>query len=417
MFNHKHTDICVIGAGPVGLVAAHALADAKVDFVQFDTAAGPHTHSYALALLPETLELLDRIGLAEHILPRAHKVSRMAFYQNNQRKGEFDYGQLDSPYPFLAVIQQGELEGILLDTLKAKGHKPHWHHRVRYINEEEDHVSVEVDRLIEGMTGYAYAHIDTQIDKILAYRANYVIGADGSRSIARRVAGIGYNEMAAAKTYAVFEFKTDQDMLDEMRLIVDEYGSHFFWPMAGEYCRWCFEIYPDEVLMEKLQGERSMVFTGKEAFPLLDDAHLAGFLSRHAQWFKGGVDAMSWRTLVRFEERMVESFGRGRIWLAGDAAHLTGPGGMLSMNVGMLEADDLAQRLALGADDARQAALATYSDERQQEWSELLDLSAAWPEDCADPWLMEHSKRVALNLPATRTSRAALLRQFQLEPA
>lgn len=52
MFNHKHTDICVVGAGPVGLLAAHALADLKVDFVQFDAAAGPHTHSYALALLP-----------------------------------------------------------------------------------------------------------------------------------------------------------------------------------------------------------------------------------------------------------------------------------------------------------------------------------------------------------------------------
>lgn len=398
----------------MGLVAAHALADSKVDFVQFDAAAEPHTHSYALTLLPETLELLDRLGLVEQILSRARKVSRMALYQGDERKSEFDYSQLDSAFPFLAVIPQGELETILLDALKAKGHQPHWHHRVRYINENEDHVGVEVDRLSEGMSGYAYAHIDTQIDKIMEYRANFVIGADGSRSTARRVAGIGCRETATAKTYALFEFKTDQDLPDEMRFIFDEFGSHILWPMSEGYCRWGFEVEADDILLEKIDVENGMVFTGKEAFPLLDDAHLAGFISRHAQWFKGTVEAMCWRTLVRFEQRMVESFGRGRIWLAGDAAHLTSPGGMLSMNVGMLEAYDLAQRMVMGADDVRQAALATYSDERMQEWSELHHLEGALSGEGMDPWLSEHSKTVAANLPATGAIRAALLQQVQV---
>jgi 2-polyprenyl-6-methoxyphenol hydroxylase-like FAD-dependent oxidoreductase len=417
MFNKKHTDVCVIGAGPVGLVAAHALADSNVDFMQFDKVVGCHTHSYALALLPETLELLDRLGVAERVLHRARKVPRIAFYHGDERKAELDYSKLKTSFPYLAVIKQGELESILLDTLKAKGHKPHWHHRVRYINEEEDHVVLEVDRLIEGMTGYAYAHIDMQIEKILQYRANYVIGADGHRSAARRVAGIAFNETAPVQTYAVFEFKSDVELPDEMRIILDEQGSHIFWPMPDNYCRWSFAVNPEDAPVEAINKKDCLIYIGKNAYPLLDDAHIAGFISKHAKWFKGSADKISWRTLVHFQHRMAENFGRDRIWLAGDAAHLTAPGGMLSMNVGMHEAYDLVQRLSLDSDELREAAIASYSSDRIKEWSDLLCLDGALQGDLADPWILEHKESLATNLPATGDTRRALLEQVHLDAA
>lgn len=415
MFNKKHSDICVIGAGPVGLVAAHALADSKMDFVQFDAADGPHSHSYALALLPETLELLDRLGVAGPVLERARKVPKLALYHGEERKVEFDYSQLSTAFPYLAVIQQGELESILLDTLREKGPRPHWHHRVRYINEEEGQVQVEVDRLIESMSGYAYAHIDMQIEKILQYRANYVIGADGHRSAARRVAGIGFNETAPTQTCAVFEFKTDRELPDEMRLVVDEKGSHTFWPMPDNYCRWSFDVDSTDTMVETMHKEHCLVFTGKHAFPLLDDAHLDGFINRHAPWFVGSKEDIRWRTLVHFQKRMAESFGRDRIWLAGDAAHLTAPGGMLSMNIGMHEAYDLVQRLSLDSDELRRAAVASYSDDRMREWSELLRFGKALRGDTADPWVRKHKDILAMNLPATGDTRRALLRQVHLD--
>lgn len=415
MFNKKHTDICVIGAGPVGLVAAHALADRNVDFVQFDKAGGCNNHSYALALLPETLELLGRIGVVEQVLQRARKVPMVAVYHGEERKAEFDYSELNTYFPYLAVIPQGELEGILLDSLKAKGHKPHWHHRVRYMNEGDYNVVVEVDRLIEGMTGYAYAHIETQIDKILQYRADYVIGADGHDSAARRVAGIEFNETPPAETYAVFEFKTDIKLPDEMRIIVDEKGSHIFWPMPDNCCRWSFQINPEDAPVETISNEHCLIYAGVNAYPLLDGAHLAGFISQHAQWFEGSAVEMHWRTLVQFKKNMAGSFGRNRIWLAGDAAHQTAPGGMLSMNVGMHEAYDLVQRLSLDSDELRRDAVATYSSDRMQEWSSLLSLNTVLEEDSVDPWILEHKNRLAANLPASGDIRHALLRQVHLE--
>ncbi|PXA04463.1 hypothetical protein DDZ13_08010 [Coraliomargarita sinensis] len=417
MFNKKHTDVCVIGAGPVGLVAAHALADQNIEFAQFDSADGCHTHSYALALLPESMELLDRLGVAEQILERSMKVPKVAIYHANDRKAELDYAQLNSGFPHLTVIRQCELEKILLQTLRAKGHKPHWHHRVRYMTENDHHVMVEVDRTIQGMTGYAYAHIDTQIDKILQYRANYVIGADGHRSAARRVTNIDFNETGAAKTYAVFEFKVDAELPNEMRIIVDDQGSHIFWPMPDNYCRFSFEVDVEDAPIETIDKEHCLVYKGKSAYPLLDEAHLAGFVSQHAQWFNGTAEEIRWRTLVHFERRMAESFGRNRIWLAGDAAHLTAPGGMLSMNIGMHEAYDLVERLSLDSDELRQSALANYSSDRIDEWSGLLDLDGLLQRESADPWIVAHKDSLAANLPASGDTRHALLEQVHLDDA
>lgn len=415
MFNHKQTDICVIGAGPVGLVAAHALADRKADFVQLDTSPGPHTHSYALALLPETMELLESLGVADSLLKEARQVPRIAIYDGAERKLELDYAQLHSRFPFLTVVQQCTLERVLVEGLSKKGHKPLWQHRTRYIDDEGDHLSVKVDRLMEGMTGYAYAHLEMQIDKILQYNANYVIGADGHQSVSRRVSGTDFDEIGPAQSYAVFEFKTDADLADEMRIIVDGPRTHIFWPMPDNYCRWSFEVPEDEAPIETLDKEHCIVYTGHKGFSLLDDTHLDGLISQHAPWFRGSVEEMRWRMLVHFEKRIAGSFGKDRIWLAGDAAHLTAPGGMLSMNVGMHEAFDLVQRLTMTEDETREMALATYDEERRQEWNDLLCLDHVLCGDSASIWLLQHKDQLAANLPASGDTRAALLQQLHLE--
>ncbi|MFP4202775.1 MAG: FAD-dependent oxidoreductase [Opitutales bacterium] len=416
MFNKKKTDIAVVGAGPVGLIAAHALADRDMDFELFERTHHANVNSYALALLPETLILLEQLGVLEPVLEQSLQVKSIGIFDGEERRATMRYDDLATDYPFLAVIGQDELETILIKSLREKGCKPRWRHRMRYAEETEDGLNITVDRLSPGMTGYAMAHIDMEIDKVLDYHARYLIGADGHNSAARRNAGIDFPEMAPARHYAIFEFRPETTLPDEMRIIVKDGRSHIFWPMPDGYCRWSFETPEEDAINETNEKDRLFVHVGARGFPLLEEERLREQLKENAPWFDGTVKDFRWRMLVRFEQRLATSFGCGRTWLAGDAAHLAPPAGVLSMNVGMREAGDLVERLAYNASDAdRTAALDSYNEERRKEWRALLDLDHhLHAKGAADPWLLKHKAALAGNIPATGDNLSALLDQVRM---
>ena len=416
MFNHKKTDIAVLGAGPVGLIAAHALADRNIDYVLFDREQRTNIHSYALALHPDTLELLDSFGLAERILENSLQLPTVSIYEDDLPKATLDYTRLPLKYPFLTVISQGELEGILVDSLKKKSYKPLWNHRVRFIEEQADVLNIAVDRLSEGMTGYAVAHIETQIDKTLDYQANYIIGADGYESVARRSAGIDFPEVSPSADYAVFEFKTDADLPNEMRLIIKGNKTHVYWPLPNGHCRWSFQV--DQGVASNPSREKDHKFNpfNNSSPPLLDHQHLDAFLGENAPWFKGSVEDLSWRMLVNFEHHLANSFGKDRIWLAGDSAHMTPHAGILSMNVGMREAVYLVEILSMtDTHFERQQALATYNEQRLAEWQHLLDLDHhIYAVDQTARWALGHRNSLIGNIPASGETLSELLAQLHL---
>jgi 2-polyprenyl-6-methoxyphenol hydroxylase-like FAD-dependent oxidoreductase len=200
------------------------------------SSTGSNTHSYALALHPETLEVLDSIKVTDRVLENALRIKKVGIYEDDHEKAMVDYSVLPLKYPFLAVISQSTLKNILVEKLQEKGHKSLWNNRVRFI-EEEDALKVSVDRLMEGTTGYAIAHLKMQIDKILDYKANYLIGAEGHESAARRITRSSFPEVAPSVDYAVFQFKTDAELPAEMRLIIKDGKTHVFWPLPNGYCR------------------------------------------------------------------------------------------------------------------------------------------------------------------------------------
>ncbi len=416
MFNHKKTDIVVLGAGAVGLTAAHALANRQMDYVLLDKEQPKNFYSYALALHPETLEILDSLGLADPILENALKLKKVSIYENDRERVSLDYSMLPLKYPFLAVIGQSELEKILIDNLARKSKKPLWDHRVRFIEDEGSQLKVTVDRLIEGATGYAVSHIEKEIDKIFDYTANYLIGADGHESTARRSAGIEFNEVSQGADYAVFEFTTTADLPEEMRIIIQDDKTHVYWPLPGGRCRWSFQIEPDSVPAHLLERDNHRTQVLGHKIDSLDREHLYELLSNNAPWFQGTIKSLNWRTVIRFENRLANDFGRGRIWLAGDAAHTTPPAGILSMNVGIREAVDLVNRLgSVNTDVERQESLEQHNRRYKDEWEYLLDLdhhiSAA---DQAAGWLLSHRSSLVGNIPATGETLTALLAQMHL---
>jgi 2-polyprenyl-6-methoxyphenol hydroxylase-like FAD-dependent oxidoreductase len=136
-----------------------------------------------------------------------------------------------------------------------------------------------------------------------------------------------------------------------------------------------------------------------------------------APWFTAEASRIVWSSTVRFEHRLATSFAKPNVWLAGDAAHLTGPVGVQSMNVGMREAQDVARRITgilRGADS--QESVDSYNADRQREWGLLLGREGdlTYPQD-ADDWLSRHRHEILSCLPASGHDLEQLLAQIGLK--
>ena len=137
---------------------------------------------------------------------------------------------------------------------------------------------------------------------------------------------------------------------------------------------------------------------------------------QRAPWFAAGVREVTWCTEVFFEARLVKQFGKDRCWLAGDAAHQTGPVGAQSMNVGMLEAESLAKRLRqILRDGAPASLLQDYDRECQAEWRRLLGLAGGLKAGSQTmPWVAARQSRLLACLPGSGAELAPLAGQLGL---
>ncbi len=423
MFDEMKPEVLVVGAGPVGLFTALSLARKNVSVRIIDTGVWACTHSYALALHPETLALFEELGLKDKVLRDAYPVRKVAFYDKEQRRAEVPVG---GPGACLAVLRQDNLENLLETELENAGVKVGWRHEAASIQDAGDHAAVTVQKFEKESRGYIVAHTEWVVAKTFELEPSFVVGADGYNSRVRRALNPEFPAVAQAQYYAVFEFKTDSDLKHEVRVVLNDGTADVLWPLAGGNCRWSFELPnfadPDtEVRNESLRkagfgdfpSERSkdrVQMSRGESAPVLDENNLRALLAHRAPWFQGSIEKLAWRIVVRFEHRLAARYGAGRLWLAGDSAHLTGPAGIHSMNLGLFEGRDLASSLASvlrgGADPS---TLAAYNDRWMPVWRQLHGLeNAIEPAAGADPWIAAHAARIAACLPAHGPALAAM---------
>ena len=406
-----NADVLIAGAGPVGLFAALALTRRGVSVQIADRGWRAGTHSYALALHPRSLKQFRDIGLLESVLEKSYIVRRIGLYDAVERKAELAVEPAATSWSFLAVLRQDVLEDLLADELRKMGVPVLWSHEVFGLEQRSDGIAARVDKFEKDSVGYAVARTEWVLAKSIDMDVRYVIGADGNRSRVRRVLRLDYPEVAPAQYYAVFEFETDAGLQDELRIVLGSQTADVLWPLPGGYCRWSFELpgYQAEAGRDKdrLYGD------GSSAFPILTGANLRTLIAERAPWFSGRIGEITWRNVVRFEKRLASGFGAGRMWLAGDAAHLAGPVGVQSMNVGISEAHDLAEIIA-GGGPAQ--GFQKYDSYWTGEWKRLLGLTGSMHVRAeADPWISAKAPVFHECLPAFGDDLAKLADQIGLE--
>lgn len=420
MNSRKNPEVLVAGAGPVGLFAALRLADKGVRVTIVDKESERAGHSFALGLHARSLQLLEEAGLGRKILEQSRRIRKIGLYEGSDCRAEMDLSVLDQEFPFLSVIRQDQLEGILEDALSRLGVRISWHHRLSELVSRADGVSATVDKLVLDVMGYGVTHSDWVVGRSFKYDVPFVIGADGYLSFVRRSLPIEFESVGETEYFAVFEFKSDADFGEEARIVFANETTNVLWPLPDQHFRWSFQMLDYTAAEDSREKDRSPYeIIGSSGFPALSDEHLHALIEERAPWFTGSIDEIRWRIVVRFERRLADSFGSQQVWLAGDAAHLTGPVGIQSMNVGFREANDLAKIIGgILREGESPDHLENYNRDRIAEWRSLLGLEdGLTPMAGVDPWIQEHKDRLLACLPASGPELSRLAAQLKLKLA
>lgn len=417
MFSRKKPEVLVVGAGPVGLFTALALTNRGVHVQVIDKDWRTGTRSYALALHAQSLRLLEELGVLGSVLERARRVRKIGLYDRGGPRAELRINDLATDHSFLAVLPQEALETILIEALQKHGVKIDWSQQAAAIEQGSDGCKVAIEKLSKDSVGYTVQHTEWVVGKRKELEVPFVIGADGHGSAVRRALGIGFPEVGDAGEFAVFEFRTDTDLGDEMRLSLDDDTTNVCWPLPGGWCRFSFQKPPSDPDWDTREKDRDTVQIGGNLFPSLTETRLRELLQERAPWFHGSISGIRWRMMVRFERRLADSFGNGRVWLLGDAAHLTGPVGIQSMNVGFLEAADLVDAVTAAVQGSGSSVAFERYDERwRTTWRKLLEVEPGLlvtPK--TEPWIAARANRLLPCIPAAGADFVRLAAQIGLQ--
>ncbi len=426
----KHSiDALVVGAGPVGLTAALTLVrhgQRRVEII--DEAERGTGLSYALALNAGALATFEELGVAAALVARGNRVDRVALYDGATRRGELELAALDPAHPFLLVLPQSEIEDVLLGALADQRVSVRWNHRLRRLDDPAAAaVACTIDRIETVSSGYASATVGHVVGKTYERDIPLVIGADGHGSLVRRQMGIELGETGPAGTFAVFELEGEtlppdlpgEDARREVRITIVDGRRSIWWPLPGRRTRLGVELPADEGPTAGRDKSRLPSIVPWLATPF-DDLRLQELVAERLPWHAAPSGRLMWSVAIRFERALATSFGRGRVWLAGDAAHLTFPFGVRSMNEGIVEARQLATRCGHVLEGtAPVASLDSYGHERLAHWHALLASTEA-PAPATtrgDSWLTANASGIIEALPvATRDPGHLLGRIVSLSP-
>ena len=404
MSHHSDPEVLVVGAGPVGLVAALFFQQYGIRVEVVDMHQRTTQHSYAVAIHPRTLRMLDEAGLSEQLIAKGRKLTTVAYYEGRERRAEIDYSTLASKHPYLLVVRQSLLERAAEETLRAKGLKIFWGHRLQTLDIKGAGIRAEVAQLEQLATGYPVARTEWVVARTRTIQPAYVIGADGYDSAVRRMAGIEMTGHDGGQIFSIYEIEATGELPAEARVMLDPDLTSVYWPLEEGRCRWGFQI------RDASAHEPSM-------------ERLVRLIAERAPWCAARPTQIYWSTLAVFEWRLTRGFGARGVWLAGDAAHQAAPVGVHSMNSGLVEARELATRISrILRTDGEPSLLPEYADKTHKAWEWLLGAAApaarvvrALPG--ADPWVEQNAARILACMPASGDDVEPLLTQIGLTAA
>jgi 3-(3-hydroxy-phenyl)propionate hydroxylase len=335
--------VLISGGGPVGLLCAWLLGRQGIPVRLFDVNDSPQADPRAATTHPATLDLLAEDGLADDMARVGLVAPIFQFWDrpSGEKVAEFDHAILkdDTRHPFVVQCEQFKTAKLVLDRAgKLPNVELLYSHEVVGVTQTDGAVSVDV----RGPNG------------VKTHSGGYLIGADGGRSVVRKLAEIAFDGFTWPERFIVlttpFDFEASSGYC---------YRSYFADP--DEWCN-CFKVSAD--------GPPGLWRTVYPTDPAVSESDLMSDASVQARMQKFFPAARPYeivhRNLYVTHQRVAETFRKGRVLLAGDSAHINNPIGGMGLNGGIQDAANLSEKLArVIVDGAPDDLLDLYSLQRR----------------------------------------------------
>jgi 2-polyprenyl-6-methoxyphenol hydroxylase-like FAD-dependent oxidoreductase len=330
------TTVLIAGAGPTGLTLALDLARRGIRMRLIEASSTPFEGSRGKGLQPRTLEIFEDLGVIQPILAAGaiYPKFRIHFGPCSLRAGSLGSSKQPTesvPYPNIWMVPQARTEAILRERLRALG------------------LEVEFGKSLDTFTQNEHG-VEATLSTGETVHAEFLVGCDGGHSTVRRTLGL----------------RLEGEAIDEKPVLIadleiaglDRRDWHI-WPFAkGGAIGLC--PLPNTPLFQ---------FTAKAEAAARGIEDLVRCVTGHP------VERVAWKSIYRPSARMVDRYRVGRVFLAGDAAHVHPPSGGQGLNTGVQDAYNLGWKLAHVARGGPDSLLDTYESERLPIAAAVLGLS------------------------------------------
>jgi len=341
------TDVLICGAGAAGLTLAIDLARRGIAFRLIDKIDAPFLGARGKAIQPRSQEVFEDLGIVDRVVAAGGPYPPQRVYRDD---GSYQESLMmehrdptpDEPYAIAIMVPQFLTEAAMRERLAELGHRPHYGVELEGFEQDGDGVSTHLSSA-EGIT---------------SFRVRYLVGADGGGSLVRRGLDIGFPGKSLdirAVVADVFLEGLDRDAWHRFK-----------------------DGTPDQISLCPLRG--TDLFQLQALIPLdgdidLSTEGLAAMVTKRTGRNDILIRRVTWVSDYSMHARLADRFRVGRVFLAGDAAHIHPPTGGQGLNTSVQDSYNLGWKLAAVLSGTPEGLLASYEDERRPIAAAMLGLS------------------------------------------
>jgi len=328
--------VLIVGAGPVGLTMATHLHHHGIQCRIVDKNPVPTDKSKALALWARSLEMLDNVGITQPFIDAGQLLNSARLHAGTKLLTTITFDPQGTRHPKPLMIPQCDTERLLAEHLQRQGICIERGVELLDLTDHGDHVS-------------AILHHPDGHDESVNF--DWLVGCDGAHSLVRKKIGMEFTGEAEPNDWVLADCRVEGVSTDDLSAFWHTKGVVVFFPFGQGRCRLIADMG-----LAKNQG-RPADPTLAEVQAIAHERGLTNVKLSDPHWLAG----------FRIHERKVAEYRHGRVFLAGDAAHIHSPAGGQGMNTGMQDAFNLAWKLALvQSGRAKPSLLDSYGRERSE---------------------------------------------------